>query len=871
MRKKVISLLLCAVMMFSCMVGCSTKKSEIEITKYAYDLGNKLSSETGKEGNVNFNYNSVDEMLSAMKKACSNGKFSLYFSPENLAVALKNDKTGEIVTTNPFGVARDENYSGNIAERLDSQVVITYLKSQNTLAEFYSSVDCAALGQYTVNVHENGLSVEMSLGKDSGNEILPLVFSKKRYEQLIKKLDSDDKDRLDAYYSLYKKDELTDSGVYDLYPDFKAQDIYFVGADLSEREQSLLKEIFKNANYSKEEFNKDMSELGIDGSATAQPNFKFTLNYILTENGVDVCIPSSSISYQEEYPLIKLSLLPYFGAETPQENKNGYLFIPDGSGALIDINQTNDSRRTTISGKVYGETVSKIHNTNSIEEKTEQYYLPVFGTKGNNGAGLYGIIKSGDANADITAYLGKPNGNYYSVSPLFTFRDSERYTNENKVSTEWSKQTFYLYEENQNTDDIAVSYYFLANGKSEYSDMAEIYRNYLFGGEKENETTFAGINIETIGSALADSEFLGFDRKKETAFTTFDDDVKLLEELKKNGLEKISLNLSGWQNNGLDHTITNDYKPSAKLGGKSGLKKLNDYCKKNDTALTLETNISYVSQDKFFDSFSKKSDAARSLDKLYAKNVTLEPDTMKYNKGEYIVSPDVYSRFIKLIKDDAAGYSALLGLGKLGTDLNANYSKDNHINRSAAKHYLTQALSNLERKATFTGANAYVLRYAESLNELPTGNSSFAGETSAVPFLQLVVSGYAICNSEKINLESDTDAALLDCIWSGTVPSFLVAYQNSTALKKTAYTQYYSVDYEILKNDLKKAYEFLSPYLKNTDEAYMTGHKLLNNGVSVSYYSNGSAVYVNKTETEFKTGNIVIPAKAYLAVGGGEN
>ena len=177
----------------------------------------------------------------------------------------------------------------------------------------------------------------------------------------------------------------------------------------------------------------DAKELNLGKSGVSYPNFKLTLNYTLTDNGVKVTIPNDSISFNEDFPLLRISLLPYFGADEASETANGYLFIPDGSGAVINMNQNEPNRRTIITGKVYGENASELPKEEATE-KTEQYYLPVFGTVRNNNSAIFGIITNGDANSEITALLGRPNGNYYTVYPEFIIADYEKYTRCKKES-----------------------------------------------------------------------------------------------------------------------------------------------------------------------------------------------------------------------------------------------------------------------------------------------------------------------------------------------------------------------------------------------------------------------------------------------------
>ena len=53
------------------------------------------------------------------------------------------------------------------------------------------------------------------------------------------------------------------------------------------------------------------------------------------------------------YPISAIQILPFFGAANLDQT--GYIFIPDGSGALIDLNNGKEHYQP-FSARVYGQT-----------------------------------------------------------------------------------------------------------------------------------------------------------------------------------------------------------------------------------------------------------------------------------------------------------------------------------------------------------------------------------------------------------------------------------------------------------------------------------------------------------------------------------
>lgn len=863
--KKILSLILVLILVSSVLTGCGdTKTTAPKVEKVKLNLGNMITEIDGNTNVTELKFATDEEMLATMQKACENNKFELYYNEDNMSIALKEKESGKILLSNPFNAALDQNYSGNVANRLNSQVIVTYLEEEKSLVDMYSSANCADLGQYKIKTYDNGLAMELSIGEEHNGNNVPNIFPKKSYEEILKVIDEDSKELLEVYYTLYKKSDLKDVGIYDIYPDIKTEeDVYYCDFEFSERDIRKLSTVFEDAGYTKEKLSSDTEKLNLGKSINSYPNFKLNLNYTLTESGINVSIPNESISYNEDFPLLKIVLLPYFAAEEAGENANGYLFIPDGTGAVINMNQNEPNRRTIITGKVYGENYSSLQKKTAVE-KTEQYYLPVFGTVRNNNTAIFGVISSGDANSEITAILGRPNGNYYTTYPGFIIADHEKYTRVSVVSNAWSNKEMYLYDKNTSKEDLSVEYYFLKDEKANYSSMASIYRNHLY--KETKETKKAVLNIETLGSVLTEKSILGFDYTAETVLTDFEQNIEILKELDKNNANNVSLQLKGWQKDGLDTVISNVVRVSSDLGGKSGLKKLIEYCNSNKINLSLNNNISFVKFDGSADGFKANTDATRTLELQYAKNSKLSPDTMQYDLGSYVVKASSYNNYLTdLVKSAKKLNVSSLNIGELGNSLNADYTKDNGINRSQSLSYIKETLKNNKNASlSFDGGNAYVLPCAKAISNISNNNSGFIGETASVPFLQMVIGENATHTSKPINLKENTRYELLNCIESGTIPSFLVSYDNTSYLKGTEYTAFFSVDYEILKDEILESYKYVENFVSKTDGTAVVEHNVLANDVTVSTYGNGTIIYVNKSSSDFSVDGIIVPAMDYL-------
>ena len=832
-------------------------------------LGREVARIEGSETSGSaFAYASEQAMLDAMKPICENEWFSLRYSPDTLAIAVVNKATGDIFTSNPYAASLDPSYSGQIAGSLSSQVVLSYLDSDTRILKLFSSTDCAELGQYTIIEYENGLAVEMSIGKEKDKEIVPLALTPERYQQLHDSLSGRMQARFEMYYTFFSKDEVTDSGLLEAAPAFVLQDVYYCQTQLSDKEKETLSEALIESGYTAQQFEADNAALGISESAESFPNFKITLQYCLTDDGLEVCIPNESIVNNEEYPLLNIALLPYFGAESPTAagDGDGYLFIPDGSGAAIAIDGQPENRRIVMSGRVYGTDGSRM-KSEEIGDVVQPYYLPVFGLVRHNGSGLFAILKDGDAACDIFANLGQPNGNYYTVYPSFECVNYELYTSKPKIISVNSGKTLYLYDKNFTDADFRLSYYFLAGEDASYTGMAHIYRDYLIRrGMNERTPSKNAMHLETLGSALSEHTLLGFSYDAETPFTTYSQNVQILETLAGCGVTDVSLELKGWSQKGLDAGVSNKLRLSGALGSRADLQALADYCRGHGVGLTTDNSVSYARFDRAFDGFRRGQAATRDVNLEYAQYAELQPDTLTYGDSGYVVSPRYYAGYIQGLLE---GYTSLgipgIGLGELGSSLNSNFDREDSINRAQAKRFVEEALEAVDEELSlsFEGANAYILPYAELLTEIPYTNSGFVGETASVPFLQLVVDGSMQCCSQPVNLADDLREQLLLCLQSGTAPTFQLSYDNTEVLKLTDHTNYYAVDFQILRDTIVESYAYLEPAIAAVQGSRLSGHRILADGVVEASFESGAEIVVNLSDAAYTGEGLTVASMSY--------
>lgn len=258
-----------------------------------------------------------------------------------------------------------------------------------------------AYGQYSVQEGEDGVRFNMTLGRDSNNRLFPMAMTQERFDAVTSQLEGRTLRRLKALYTLVDAaalDEETRKTLVEQYPLLAEQPLYVAVDDLTDRDRDDLEEAFAAAGYTAEDLAADNEALGIQTEEAVFPSFQIAVEYTLTDEGLNVRLPRDSIAYDDEhYTLFSIRVLEFFGADqsivstgSAEQPDPGYIFLPDGSGALIDIDATVSNRRPIISGTVYGRDAAV---TQTVDERAnEQYYLPVYGIRRNNGTALFAVI-----------------------------------------------------------------------------------------------------------------------------------------------------------------------------------------------------------------------------------------------------------------------------------------------------------------------------------------------------------------------------------------------------------------------------------------------------------------------------------------------
>lgn len=574
-------------------------------------------------------------------------------------------------------------------------------------------------------------------------------------------------------------------------------------------------------------------------------SLSFTVNMWIDEDGFNYEIPEDSIREDGTDMLVSIQMMPMLGASVTGED--GYILLPDGSGGLIDFPETDSANAQFVSYPIYGPDAQDVQTIRRQEEQDiYNIMLPLYGIRQHDGA-LMAAITEGSADASVCV---APGG--YQLKGLYRAYFSFNYRM--YYSSEINGQTITQLIPYRNAGTRRVKIFIFAQDGHDYSDMAVAYRSYL---EQEGLLT-RRVPEGTV--PLAVDLFMGATEngilgKKFISATTYEQAAEIAADLKQS-IGSLQLTLLGWGKGG-SGMLPTALSAEGKLGGMRALNRLVTQC--TDAGIPLYLNMDFLNADEQTGDFNKRSDVIR-----YSTGQLVQYDSF------YLLNPVrvMQASYEKAAEMTRAAGGARIAFESVGELLYYDYSKANPTSRQQALAAYQQTLEKAAGEAggiAVSGGNQYVLPFASMLREIPDTHSDYFIETRAVPFYQMVVHGYVSYCSFPGNQAYDFRLQKLKWIETGSIPYFLLTYDNPVKLSDSNYQELFSSQYSVWKETVVSvAQEFETAFSDIWSQRIMSHHS--ENGLAELVYEDGTAVCINYTDKEVRMRDVVVPALDYRVV-----
>lgn len=553
--------------------------------------------------------------------------------------------------------------------------------------------------------------------------------------------------------------------------------------------------------------------------------------------------------------LVDIFLLPSFGASV--DGDEGYLLVPDGSGALVNF-QPHTVLNENIILPIYGR--DRAEELLKQTTRTEDVRLPVFGTRRNSEA-LMGVIHQGAAGSSVKVTYRSDYCAYSAISPVVNYR---AHASINLYKTSYNQTMYRASRQTVIGETFVARYYPLSGEDADYVGMAKRYRRYLTEEEALTKRILPpSMQIELYGMADITSSFFGIDYTRRVKLTTYRQAATILQELQDSGMKRLSLRYVGWTGNGiLNDKLTAKATPLLRLGGSSGWETLTTAL--NAQEVTLYPDLDLVQFRRSGNGIKEKRDSAMTAFEKVAYQYRYKASVFSRIEQNPVMLPNRAALLKNAEKVRTSFEKQSMNTISLGTLGHFNYSdlvQTGGSSRDAMEKAVREILSQWNNTASVIGvesANAYTLPQVSCIWDMPLYSSGYDIYATDVPFYQLVLHGWITLTTPPVVQSANPQVTLLKAVETGSELLYAGTYADASILTGSRYDALYGTTYTLWAQNAKEAYTTYMPLLEKVWDQEIINHQQVADGVFVTTYANGVRVAVNYTDNpvEVEAGKI---------------
>jgi hypothetical protein len=767
------------------------------------------------------------------------------FLPQKTEIILRDKVKGTVWRSNPPVGGNDSQVDPLAKLLMESQFTLEYADVSGVGMTLYSGNQSVENGNYSYELVDGGLEVNYTVGNIARIYFIPPALAEERMLQYLDQMEPDDRSRLSSTYRLYDIDNLraNDNRMVLLaqYPDLAHNKLYIL-RDVQEYQRAFAEEAFAAAGYTFDDYLEDSAHYPLAGDSE-KPIFNVTLRYTLEGKSLVLNVPFDKIAYRKVFPMVQLSLMPYMGAGGFGDQ--GYILVPDGSGALIRFNNGRQSQ-ITYSNSVYGWDEGMPRDV-VINDNKAAY--PVFGVQ-KNGVAMLCIIEEGASYASVRADVARPNNPWNSVYPRFNIVHGAKMD----ISSR-SERAIYLYEESLPEGEGITLRYTLCD-EDGYVGMAKEYRSWLLQRYPSLGSFAEGgvpIAVEIPGAVNKTQHRLGIPFDLPLRLTSYKEAEGMINDFAGFGWKNVKIKLNGWFNRSIDHSPPTRVKLISDLGSKNDFKNLVSAAGKNGYDIYPEVDFLFIKDKKPFDGFSLYGDAARYVSRKriekYPFSFVWFGERNRWGKLSYLARPASMMTMI----DGFSKKSSAFGLNNIafrsmGSVLSGDYNERRPVSREASMQMQKKKLAEVAgsgKKILVNTGFVYSVPWASFITDLALDDQKFAITDDAVPFYQIALHGLVPYTGRAINLAEDYTRNLLKSIEGGAGLYFSFMMEETAELQETKFRQFYANEYNKWVKDADALYKKFNADFGSLYSQAIVDHKILAPEVTLTAYEDGTRVIVN--------------------------
>ncbi len=620
--------------------------------------------------------------------------------------------------------------------------------------------------------------------------------------------------------------------------------------------------IFTSGIYTEADMEEDNAAVNYE--RTYLPELQVVMRFTLDGDDLLATIPCAEIAFTENNEITSLEVLPYFlSADTSQE---GFIFVPDGCGALINLNNQK-AAATAYSMQVYGK--DALIGASTYVSPRQDVALPVFGLKRTDSA-MLAIIEQGAEIAGIYANISGRSDEFNRVDVYFTLRDIENVSlagNESVTSPRFCDDVY--------QGDIVMRYRWLTDEADGYLKMAQVYRQYLtdegklIPREKDENAPFF---LEILGAVRKDAFFLGIPYSSSVQATTISHAGDIYDAVRTAGVENVRMIYSGLFSGGVKNASLTRLSLDGGIGAQKELAGLAARLRGNGDRLYPGVYWGRVYSNRGFNVLTQ---ASRKHDGDPARAYTFGEPVLKYSRTDhpgYYISPYYLPSYTSQALNNLKSYQLDgINLFDLGNTPVGDFKRKQNLSRLSALHIYEEALETIgaQYDLLLDKPLLYALRWAGGATNLPSSDNGFAITDAYIPFLQWVLDGSMPYSSSSWNVESyqGMETHLLWALESGSCPRFTFCWEDPSIFAHTEdmdYMAYFSTQYRDYLSQAAGLYSQYNAFYQLVRSAQPVSHEVLSGSLRRVVYDNGVTLYVNYGKADAQADGVTVPALGYV-------
>lgn len=793
-----------------------------------------------------------------------NDFLSLDLDGDTTWFTLTDKEDGHVWHAVPLDAAKDPIALAGTKNLLQSTLALTY-STQNGVRTLYDNFEYSIKNQvYTILADENQIRIDYTLGRVQRAYIIPSVISLERMDSFLSQLEkAQSRKVLDSYrkHDPAKLKEEQKAELMELYPLLNDGTIYVIRDSVKDFLKEEFEALFETAGYTYDDYLIDQAQ---SGSTLGSQNAIFNLSLLYRLEGRDLVVevPMDSIRYTDEYPPIKLNILPNFGAGGA--NDQGYMLVPEGGGGLIEFNNGKTAQNGYYAD-MYGWDHAAwrsavVHETNAR--------FPMFGMV-SGGSAFLCLMEERAASASLTADVAGRGNSYNTASASYTLLHSDAFN-----VTDRTVETIYMYEKELPRGSIRQRYRFLPT--DDYVELAKAYREYLVEQYPLLQPAPAQglpLAIEIIGAIDKVQQKGGLPVSSPVRLTSYRETADIVREIASWSGSRLFVRLNGWMNGGIRQQLLNRDRLVPQLGSQEDFSRMATAIREAGARLYLHGITAFALDSGLLEGFLPLRDAARfttreEVELFQYSNVWY--GAMEMRDSYYLLKPELTLRMMDTLAGTAIKHGADgVSYEDVGSLLSADYNVEGTVTRDEVMMMQTQEQRRLLKEglgSMIRGGNLYALEAADLVTDTDLEGVRYFVMDENVPFLQIALHGLVDYTGKPLNLAGDWEQELLLSAQRGAGLSFVFMQTEPLVLHDTEYSQYYGACFDLWAGQAKAIIKEYEEKLGGTFGQTISGFEQLPGQVTLTSYEDGTRVAVNFSHEEQSALGISVPARSYIVI-----